>query len=223
LLHHGRGDEETSVEVVGVVADARYRYISDTPEPFLFVPMAQHPVGDVTFFVRHAGGAAPTDAAIRSAVASVEPSLPVLFLMPFDDMAAIALTPQRVTAWIASAVGVAGVGLAALGLYGLMAFLVTQRTREIAIRMALGASAAEVRRSTLGAAARLGAIGAAIGLGLAFGVGRVLRALLVGVEVVDPVSWAAAIALAMAVLAAASWGPARRAATTDPAQALRAE
>ena len=115
--------------MVGVAADAKYRYISDAPEPFLFVPMAQHPIGDVTLFVGHAPGAAP-DAALRAAVAQVEPSVPVMFVQSFDDAVAIGLTPQRLTAWVAGSVGLAGVGLAALGLYGLMAFLAAQRTRE---------------------------------------------------------------------------------------------
>lgn len=222
FLHRDRDDHETPIEVVGVVADARYRYISDAPEPFVFVPLAQHPVGDVTLFVRHAASAAPAGA-LRAAVAQVEPSVPVMFVQSFDDAVALGLTPQRVTAWIAATVGLAGIGLAGLGLYGLVAFLVTQRTREIAIRMALGASAAEVQRRTLTDAARLGAIGTAVGLALAFAVGRLLQALLIGIDVVDAPSWAAAVVLGVVVLAAAAWSPARRAATTDPARALRAE
>jgi len=222
FLHRDRDDRETPIEVVGVVADARYRYYTDAPQPFVFVPLAQHPVGDVTLFVRHAAGAVPADA-LRAGVAQVEPSVPVLFVQSFAEAVALGLTPQRLTAWLAGAVGLAGVGLAALGLYGLMAFLVTQRTREIAIRMALGASAAQVQRQCLAGAARLALAGAVIGLALAAGIGSLLRALLVGVDVVDAPSWTAAVALGMVVLAAAAWTPARRAATTDPARALRAE
>jgi predicted permease len=222
VLHRGRGDVETAMEVVGVAADARYRYISDAPEPFVFVPLAQHPVGDLTFFVRHAPAAA-LEGEVRTAMAQVEPSVPVMFVQSFDDAVAIGLTPQRLTAWLAGTVGVAGAGLAALGLYGLMAFLVTQRRREIAIRMALGATATQLQRQVLTQAARLGVLGAAVGLGLAAGVGALLRPLLVGVGVFDVPSAAAAVTLFVAVLAAASWRPARQAATTDPAGALRAE
>ncbi len=222
LLHRGRDAVETPLEVVGVVADAKYRYISDPPEPFVFVPLAQHPIGDVTFFVRHEPGVS-LDANVRTAMAQVEPAVPVMFVQSFDDAVAIGLTPQRLTAWVAGSVGVAGVGLAALGLYGLMAFLVAQRTREIAIRMALGATASQLQRQVLAQAARLGVCGAAAGLGLAAGVGALLRPLLVGVAVVDLPSAAAAVTLFVGVLAAASWRPARRAATTDPAGALRDE
>ena len=212
LLHQERDGVETPIEVVGVAADAKYRYISDAPEPFLFVPMAQHPIGDVTLFVGHAPGAAP-DAALRAAVAQVEPSVPVMFVQSFDDAVAIGLTPQRLTAWVAGSVGLAGVGLAALGLYGLMAFLVAQRTRELAIRMALGASAGRLQGQVLGQAARLGAAGAAVGLVLAAGVGVLLRSLLVGVASSTCPSAVAAALLFLAVLAGASWVPARRAAT----------
>jgi predicted permease len=222
VLHRGRGDVEVAMEVVGVAADARYRYISDAPEPFVFVPLAQHLVGDVTFFVRHAPGAAP-EGEVRTAMAQVEPNVPVMFVQSFDDAVALGLTPQRLTAWVAGSVGVAGFGLAALGLYGLMAFLVTQRRREIAIRMALGATASRLQRQVLTQAAWLGVVGCAVGLGLAAGVGALLRPLLVGVAVVDVPSAAAAVLLFVAVLAAASWRPARQAATTDPAGALRGE
>jgi hypothetical protein len=222
VLHRGRGDVELPMEVVGVVADARYRYISDPPEPFVFVPLAQHPVGDVTFFIRHEPGGS-LDGALRAAMAQVEPGVPVMFVQSFDDAVAIGLTPQRLTAWVAGSVGGAGVVLAALGLYGLMAFLVAQRRREIAIRMALGATATELQRQVLTQAARLGVLGGAVGLGLAAGVGALLRPLLVGVAVLDVPSAAAAVALFVGVLAAASWRPARLAATTDPAAALRAE
>jgi predicted permease len=222
VLHQGRGDLEVPLEVVGVVADAKYRYISDAPEPFVFVPLAQHPVGDVTFFVRRTPGAVP-DGDLRAAMAAVEPSVPVMFVQAFDDAVAIGLTPQRLTAWVAGTAGVAGIGLAALGLHGLMAFLVAQRTRELAIRMALGATAGALRRTVMRQAAQLAVAGTVVGLLLATGMGRLLRPLLVGVGVLDVRSAAAAVVLFGAVLAVASWRPAHRAATTDPAQALRAE
>lgn len=222
FLHQDRDDHETAVEVVGVAADAKYRYLTDTAAPFVYVPMAQQPVGDVTFFVRHAPGRSPA-AALRAALAQVEPAVPVMFVQPLDEAVALGLLPQRVTAWLAAVTGTAGVLLAALGLYGLMAFVVAQRTREIAIRMALGATLGDVRRLVGGTALRLTVAGAVLGALLAAAVATVLRGLLVGVGRADPVAYGAAVLLVAVVLAVATWVPARRAAATDPAAALRAE
>lgn len=222
FLHQGRHDVEAPIEVVGVVADAKYRYISEAPEPFLFVALAQFPTGDLTFFARHLQGAAP-ESALRTAVAAEAPSVAVMFVQSFDDAVAIGLTPQRLAAWVAGSVGGIGVGLAGFGLYGLMAFLVTERTREIAIRIALGASAADARAMVFGTAVRLALAGAVIGSALAAGVGQLLRGLLVGVTPVDPIAFGTVGAAFSVVLALASWLPARRAAATDPSTALRAE
>ncbi|MGE3490436.1 MAG: FtsX-like permease family protein, partial [Vicinamibacterales bacterium] len=126
-------------------------------------------------------------------------------------------------AWIAGSVGSIGVGLAALGLYGLMAFLVAQRTREIAIRMALGASERNMQSMVMTQAAWLGVTGGVIGLLLAGAIGTLAKSLLVGVEAFDPVAFGGTALLFAIVLAAATWAPARRAAATDPAVALRTE
>jgi predicted permease len=218
----GPDEPPRTVEVVGVVADAKYRYISEDPTPFVFVPLAQQPMTDMTFFVRHGEGR-ELGQELRAAIAQVEPAVPVLFLQSFADAVAIGLVPQRLVAWIAGGVGVAGALLAALGLYGLMAFLVAQRTREIAIRMALGASAGDVQGMVTRQAARLGVTGGLVGLALAGGIGSLMQSLLVGVTPVDPVSLGATALLFAVVLAAACWSPARRAAHTDPAVALRSE
>lgn len=214
--------QERPIEVVGVVADAKYRYITDAPTPFVFAPMAQQPMTDTTFFIRHAEGR-PVAQDARTALAQVEPGVPVLFAQSFEEAAGIGLLPQRVAAWVAGLVGSVGILLAALGLYGLMAFLVAQRTREIAIRVALGASRGEMQAMVLKQAARLGLYGALIGLAMAAGVGMLTQSLLVGVAPIDPVSFGATTVLFVVVLAVAAWSPARRAATTDPASALRAE
>jgi len=104
FLHGDADGPAVSVEVVGVAADANYRSISETPAPLVYVPMAQHPVGDVTFFVRHAPGRAP-DGELRAGLAQVEPSVPVMFMQSFDEAIAIGLTPQRLTAWMAGLAG----------------------------------------------------------------------------------------------------------------------
>ena len=219
-----RTDEtnERAVEVVGVARDAKYRYISSAPAPFIYVPMAQQPISEMQFYIRHVPGR-EIGQEIRTAMAQVEPNVPVIMLQSFQDAAAIGLLPQQLAAWIAGTVGTIGVFLAALGLYGLMAFLVAQRTREIAIRMALGASSSDVRGMVLKQAGALAAIGGVIGLVLAGGIGTLAQSLLVGVPPIDPVAFGGTALLFAVVLAIAAWTPARRAATTDPATALRAE
>jgi predicted permease len=214
--------EARPVEVVGVAADAKYRYFSDTPHPFVYVPMAQQPLGDVTLFIKRGAGRA-ISREIRSAVAQVDPSVPVILLQSFQDATSIGLIPQKLAAWTAGGVGAVGMFLAALGIYGLMAFVVTQRLREIAIRMALGASSRDMRSMVLRQAARLGAIGGTIGLALAGAIGLLMRSLLVGVPPIDPIALGGTATVFAAVLAVACWTPAGRAASTDPATALRAE
>ena len=219
-----RTDEtnERAIEVVGVARDAKYRYISSAPAPFIYVPMAQQPISEMQFYVRHVPGR-EIGQEIRTAMAQVEPNVPVIMLQSFQDAAAIGLLPQQLAAWIAGTVGTIGVFLAALGLYGLMAFLVAQRTREIAIRMALGASSSDVRGMVLKQAGALAAVGGVIGLVLAGGIGTLAQSLLVGVPPIDPVAFGGTALLFAVVLAVAAWTPARKAATTDPATALRAE
>jgi predicted permease len=220
----GAHEEEQPFEVVGVVGDARYRYINEAPRTQVYVAFEQYPQTKVELFVKHAAGQSVASD-IRAAIAGVEPRLPVVLMRSFDEAAAVTLLPQRFAAWVAGVVGGIGILLAALGLYGLAAFMVAQRTREIAIRMALGASQADVRSLVLAQAARLGLAGTAAGLLLASALGRLVQhlSLLVGVPPTDPLTFGSVALLLAAVLFAASYIPARRAASTDPASALRAQ
>lgn len=222
FMQEVRENEQRSVEVIGIARDAKYRYISEATKAFIYVPLAQQPTTDLTFFVKREP-VRPIAADVRAAVAQVEPNVPILVIQSLADATAIGLIPQKLAAWIAGGVGSVGIFLAALGLYGLMAFLVTQRTREIAIRMALGASDQDMRAMILKQAARLGVSGAVIGLVLAGTIGMLAQSLLVGVPPIDPVSFGGTALLFTLVLGAACWTPAKRAAATDPAVALRAE
>ena len=222
VMHEFEDNQERPIEIVGVAADAKNRYISSAAAPFIFVPMAQQPSSQIEFYIRHVPGR-QIASDVRAAMASVEPGVPVIMLQSFEDAAAIGLLPQKLAAWIAGSVGAIGIFLAALGLYGLMAFLVSQRTREIAIRMALGASDKTVRAMVLRQAATLAVIGGVVGLLLAGGIGTLAQSLLVGVPAIDPISFGGTAVLFAVVLAIAAWSPARRAATTDPATALRSE
>lgn len=217
-------DEGRPIEVVGVARDAKYRTVGERQRTFIYVPYAQQPTSSVSFYVKHREGARAL-ADVRQAILTEEPGLPVLLSQSLEEATAIALVPQKVAAWVAGSVGVLGLFLAALGLYGLTAFLVAQRTREIAIRMALGATTGEVRSMVLRRAARLAVIGTVIGLLAAVGVGTAVQSmsLLIDVRATDPLSFVGLSIVLAAVLFLASDLPARRAARTDPAVTLKAE
>ncbi len=224
-LMHQFGHEETDVrqlEVVGVARNAKYRSIGEAPRNFIYVPLAQQFLSDITFYVRRSSdGSRISD--LRKAVVGFDPNMPVIHANTLEEATAVGLLPQRLAAWIAGSVGAIGLLLAALGVYGLTAFAVVQRTREIALRMALGASRESVLSLVLHQSARLALIGTTIGLAVALGVSQLLRSLLIGLGPVDPVAFGLAIIVLTGVLLAASWGPARRAARMDPMRALRAE
>jgi len=217
-------DEGRPIEVVGVARNAKYRTLGEARRTFIYVPNAQHPQSSVTLYVKHeAGRRALAD--VRQAIITEEPSLPVIMAQSLEEASAIALVPQKVAAWVAGSVGVLGLFLAALGLYGLTAFLVAQRTREIAIRMALGATTREVRSMVLRRAGWLALVGTVIGLAAAAGIGTIVQSmhLLIDVQGTDPLSFVGLSVLLAAVLFLASDLPARRAARTDPALTLKAE
>jgi predicted permease len=217
----GRG-QQRALEVVGVARNAKYRSIAEAPRNFIYVPLAQQFMADVTFYVRRPGQPSRLNE-LRHAVAAFDPMLPVIQTQTLEEATSIGLLPQRLAAWIAGGVGTLGLLLAAFGLYGLTAFSVAQRTREIAIRMALGASRQSVLWMVLRQAGRLAAVGAVVGTAMAIGFSVLLGSLLIGVERVDGLAFGVAIALLSGVMIAASWAPARRAATMDPMKALRAE
>ena len=214
--------EERRLEVVGVARNAKYRSIGEAPRPFIYVPLAQQFLTDVTFYVRRSAQGSRINE-LRQAVVAFDPMLPVIQTQTLDQATSIGLLPQRLAAWIAGGVGTLGVLLAAFGLYGLTAFSVAQRTREIAIRMALGASRQGVLWMVLRQAGRLTLVGAVIGVATAIGFSMLLGSLLIGLQPVDSVAFGVAIAVLGVVMAAASLAPARRAATLDPMRALRSE
>jgi predicted permease len=214
--------EERALEIIGITRTAKSASISEAPQNFIYVPIAQQFSAEVTFFVRHAGESSRL-AELRQAVVAFDPDLPVIYTQTLEQATTIALLPQRLAAWIATSVGTIGLLLAALGLYGITAFTVAQRSREIALRMALGATRESVLSLVLRQAGRLALVGTAIGLALAAGVSQLVAGLLVGVGSIDPFAFGVATMLLTLVLFAATWAPARRAAGMDPMRALRAE
>ena len=217
-----RGEEERALLVVGVARDGKYRSVSEHPINYIYVPLAQQFMSDVTFYVRRAPGASRAND-LRAAVAAFDPKLPVIHTSTLEAETSLVLLPQRLAAWIAAAVGSIGLFLAALGLYGLTAFSVSQRRRELAIRLAVGAQPTSVVWLVQRGAAVLAIAGAAAGFALATAASTLLGSLLVGIGPIDPAAFGVALALLAAVMFLASWTPARRAAGMDPVDALRAE
>jgi len=162
-------------------------------------------------------------APIRRLVADLDPALPILSAVSLEEHAAIGLFPQRIALWVAATLGGVALLLALIGIYGVTAYGVTQRTREIGIRIALGSSRGSVLGLVIGQGVRLGVIGIAFGVAAAMAATRLLESLLFGVTGTDPIAiGSAAIVLVLAALLA-SFIPARRAARVDPMVALRQE
>lgn len=222
LLQETGASSTQVLEVVGVARNAKYRGVGETAAPFIYVPLAQQYLSELTFYVRRAPGPSRV-ADLRLAVQALDPNLPVIHTDTLANATAVGLLPQRLAAWIAASVGTIGLLLAALGLYGLTAFVVAQRRREIALRMALGATRERVLSLVLTQATRLAIGGAVVGLVLAVALSTVLQSLLVGVRPLDPLAFGVATLVMLVVLLAATWAPARRAASLDPMRALRSE
>jgi predicted permease len=222
LMQQRPGNDERALQIIGVAEPTKTASISESPQNFIYVPLAQQFLSDVTFFVRRADDTSRL-AELRQAVIGFDPNLPVIHTQTLEQATTLALLPQRLAAWIAGSVGTMGLLLAALGLYGLTAFSVAQRAREIAVRMALGATRQSVLRLVLRQAGRLALVGTAVGLALAVAVAQLLESLLVGVGTVDPVAFGVATLAMIGVLLIATWTPARRAAAMDPMRVLRTE
>jgi predicted permease len=213
---------EIMLTVVGVARDAKYRSLGEEPRNFVYVPLAQRWFSRTSLLVRTEGDVAVA-APIRRIVAELEPALPILDQRSMVEHAATSLFPQRVALWVAGSLGTVALLLALLGIYGVTAYGVVQRSREIGIRVALGAQRGNVLRLILRQGLLLAGLGVALGAVAAFGVTRLLRALLYGVPPTDLASFGGAAGVLLAAALAASWIPARRAAAVDPVIALRAD
>jgi predicted permease len=209
--------------IVGVAANSKYRTIGEATSPALYEPMLQHDESErrTHVLVRVEGETGPLMPAIRSAMLGVDSSAAVT-IEPMSSALAFAFLPSRIGAALLGTLGALGTLLAMVGLYGILSFSVGRRTREIGLRMSLGASRAAVTRLVVGEAGLLVAIGAAIGLAVAMLAAQPLAAFLVpGLSPTDPASLAATVALLAGLSLTAAWGPCRRAIRVNPADALR--
>jgi len=216
----GPGNAITTLSIVGVAPDAQVDRLGTPPRPFVYVPLAQHYLPRVSLIVRSPHRLIPQ---VRTLVRELNPNLPVTNAMALEDVTAILLIPQRVAAGLAASLGVVVLLLAAIGVYGVTSYSVTRRTREIGVRMALGAGRAEVMRLVVRQGIVLTAAGVALGLAAAAAGTPLIRTLLLGISPFDPVAFASAALLFATVSLAASYVPARRAMRVDPVIALRAE
>ena len=212
------------IEIVGVARDAKYTGLKDGAIRMVYVPYRPGPwAGSVTVHLRTAGDPMTLAAALRKAVATIEPQAPGSNIRTVEEEIGRTLLRERLLATITALFGALALTLAAVGLYGVLSFGVTQRTRELGIRIAVGATRGRILRLVLREAGWVLGLGTAVGLGAAWMLGRVVGTLLFGISATDPASTAIAVAVLAAAGIAAAWIPARRAARVDPIRALRYE
>ena len=215
---------DTSVRtVVGVVGDVRQRGLTDEPEPAIYFPYAQQWARQLTLVVRGTHGTGSLASAIRAAARAVDPQLPLYSVRSMDEVAEASLAPNRGLTEVLMLFGALALLLAALGLYGTLAFSAAQRTREVGVRLALGAGRQEILALVLREGARTTAAGLLLGLAGAWTFGRLLGHAVVGVSGADPLGLLASGALLAVVAMFAAYVPARRATAVDPLEALRSE
>jgi predicted permease len=213
----------TQREVVGVTRDGKYTSLDEAPQNYAFVPFAQRYLPYTNLAVRARGDSAVLGAVIRRELATLDPNLALTAPMPLSSEISIYVLPQRVAASVIGVFGAIGLLLAVVGVYGVVAYHVGQRTREFGIRLALGASRATLVNLVLRRGAVLIGLALAIGAVLALGVTTLAHRFLFGLGAADPVTFAGMAVVLAIVAICASYIPARRAARADPMEALRAE
>ena len=211
------------LEIVGLVGNTRHRTLLADAPPILYLPVLQAYDGRTTLVIQTAGEPAAMTETIRNAVARVAKDLPLFAVKTMTEQVATTLWQQRMAASLIGLFGGLALALAGVGLYGVIAHSVTARTREIGIRMALGADYREIVRMVVKQGLKLALIGAAVGLVAALGLTRLMSSLLYGVSATDPPAFIVASAALIAVALLASYIPARRATRVDPMIALRHE
>jgi predicted permease len=214
---------QARVEVVGVAQDGKYRSLNESPRPYMYFPLAQRYRSAVKLHVRSAAETGAIVKSIRQVFRELDPDLPITETMRISDHLEQAVFAQRIAATLLAIFGALALTLAAVGLYSVMAYAVSQRTHEMGIRLALGASPGELRRMIVGTGMKVAAIGLAVGAMGAAAVSRLLTSLLNGVSPTDPLTFGVVLSTLALVAFIAALVPARRASSVDPIVALRYE
>jgi putative ABC transport system permease protein len=216
------------MEIVGVVGDVHHFGLQEDVRPLAYFPI--HGPADVRihlaslmFVLRTDGDPAALTPAVRAAVRDVDPEVPVTSVKTMDAVLSESLASTSFTMVLLAITATVALVLGAVGIYGVIAWVVSQRTREIGVRMALGAQAEDVRRMVLGQGMAVTAVGIAVGLLAAFGLTRLMASLLFGITATDPLTFVAVTVTLAAVATLATWLPAERATRVDPCESLRAE
>jgi predicted lysophospholipase L1 biosynthesis ABC-type transport system permease subunit len=213
--------------VIGVARDTKLYGVDpegiDSPTPVAFVPYAFQQTLTMGLTIRVAGDPASITGNVRAALRAADPNLPLYQARTMDDQRRLNYWQYGLYGWIFGTIGVVGMLLAGIGLYGVLAYNVTQRTRELGLRLALGAAPVRLRTMVLKQVGTMAVVGAAIGLAAALALGRVAESLVYGLSGRDPFVIATAVAVLAVVVLAGSWWPARRASRIAPTEALRYE
>jgi predicted permease len=212
------------IEIVGVCADTRYDTLRNNPPPMHFgLYRQQSEMGGLTYIIRTPMKAEAIVPSLRAAVQHIDANLPLLDIRTQRQQIDADLQQERIFASLSTGFGLLALALACVGIYGIMAYTVAQRTNEIGIRLALGARRGQVRGMVLRESGWLAVAGVAMGILVALGLGRLVESLLYGVKATDPLSVLGAALLLLAVALSSGWIPARRASRLEPMDALRHE
>jgi putative ABC transport system permease protein len=218
----GGGNKKPDIEIVGVVKDVKQEHVSSAIQPYVYIPYPQRPkLSGMTFYVRSTQDPLLLGTALQGEVREMDANLPVYDLKTMRRLVEEDLFSARMVAVLSASFAVLAALLAALGIYGVLAYVVVQRTREIGIRMALGAVASDVRFLIVKEVGSMVLIGIGVGLPLAYGLARLSESLLYGVHAGDPLVFTLGLGLIAVIALAACFIPARRATRVDPLVALR--
>jgi predicted permease len=218
------GPADQWIQVVGICADTRYAQLKEEPPPVFYLPYEQQKdVGGMTYQIRTHTSAAALVPAIQRIVQGIDPDLPVIDVRTEREQIDATMQMERALATLTTGFGLMALMLASVGIYGIMAYTVSQRTNEIGIRLALGAERRQIRGMILGESTWITAAGLVAGVAGALGLVRLVKSMLFGIAPYDPVTLGCAVTVMLGVALVASWIPARRAAGVEPMEALRHE